>query len=241
METPFRDKLEAADVAKMPAEYQDLLKRVLAIQADCEIGGPHLYVKTILPTAPTKVDQLIVARTAAEEADHYRKVARLAGDIGLDVSGILSRPNRERYVNAFRGEITSWEEFAVFGFLIDRVGRYQLEEFIGCSFAPLDRILPEVITEELGHIDYGQNKTAEFAARGGAAKERIQKVVDGWYVKALDMFGRTGSRRSERYRHWGLKRRTNAEAREQYIGEVKPLIEAMGLSVPDPTVGREFV
>ena len=241
METPFTDKLEAADVAKMPAEYQDLLKRVLAIQADCEIGGPHLYVKTMLPAAPTKVDQLIVARTAAEEADHYRKVARLAGDIGLDVSFILSRPNRERYVNAFRGEITSWEEFAVFGFLIDRVGRYQLEEFVGCSFAPLDRILPDIVTEELGHIEYGMNKTAELAAKGGASKERVQKIVDTWYVKALDMFGRTGSRRSERYRHWGLKRRTNADARAEYIREVNPLIEAMGLRVPDPSAGREFV
>ena len=96
METPFNDKIESADVAKMPAEYQSLLRRVLAIQADCEIGGPHLYVRSILPTAPSKVDALIVARTAAEEADHYRKVARLAGEIGEDVSGLLSRPNRER-------------------------------------------------------------------------------------------------------------------------------------------------
>ena len=41
---PFRDKVEAHEAAKMPAEYQTLLKRVLRIQADCEIGGPHLYV-----------------------------------------------------------------------------------------------------------------------------------------------------------------------------------------------------
>src|SRR5215470_4548345 len=241
METPFTDKIESADVAKMPAEYQSLLKRVLAIQADCEIGGPHLYVRSILPAAPTKVDALIVARTAAEEADHYRKVARLAGEIGEDVSGLLSRPNRERYVNAFRGTITSWEEFAVFGFLIDRVGRYQLEEFIGCSYAPLERLLPDVINEELGHIDYGHTKTAEFAARGGRAKERIQGVIDAWYPKALDMFGNTNSRRSERYRHWGLKRRTNAQARAEYIAEVDPLIRAMGVTVPDPNIGREFV
>src|SRR5919201_3391758 len=140
MDKPFTDKVESADVAKMPAEYQELLRRVLRIQADCEIGGPHLYVRNILPTAPSKIDQLIVARTAAEEADHYRKMARLAGELGQDVSFLLSRPNRERYVNAFRGEITSWEEFAVFGFLIDRVGRYQLEEFIGGSYVPLDRI-----------------------------------------------------------------------------------------------------
>src|SRR5438093_13102011 len=98
MDTPFTDKIESADVAKMEAEYQDLLKRVLAIQADCEIGGPHLYVRTILPTAPSKVDQLIVARTGAEEADHYRKVARLAGWVGLDLSHVRSRPKPETYV-----------------------------------------------------------------------------------------------------------------------------------------------
>jgi 1,2-phenylacetyl-CoA epoxidase catalytic subunit len=68
----------------MDAEYQDLLGRVLTLRADCEIGGPHLYVKDMLPSAPTKMDQLIVARTAAEEIDHYRKIARVADDIGTD-------------------------------------------------------------------------------------------------------------------------------------------------------------
>lgn len=241
MDKPFTDKVEAADLPKMPAEYQALLKRVLAIQADCEIGGPHLYVRNILPAAPTKLDQLIVARTAAEEADHYRKVARLAGDVGVDVSYLLSRPNRERYVNAFRGEITTWEDFAVFGFLIDRVGRYQLEEFLGGSYAPLARILPDIITEELAHIEYGQNKTAEFAAAGGASTEKIQEAVSAWYPKALDMFGSSNSPRSERYRAWGIKRRTNSQARQEYMREVDPLIKAMGLTVPDPNVGREFV
>jgi hypothetical protein len=55
----FRDKIELKDFDKMDAEYKDLLGRVLAIQADCEIGGPHLYVKDMLPTAPTKLDQLV--------------------------------------------------------------------------------------------------------------------------------------------------------------------------------------
>jgi 1,2-phenylacetyl-CoA epoxidase catalytic subunit len=44
-----------------------------------------------------------------------------------------------------------------------------------------------------------------------------------------------------RYRHWGLKRRANVQAREEYIRETDPLIRAMGLRVPDPSVGREFV
>src|SRR2546425_9888841 len=111
MDTPFTDKIESADVAKMPAEYQVLLKRVLAIQADCEIGGPHLYVRSILPDAPTKGDRLIVARTAPEEADHYRKVAPLAGEGGEGVSPLPSRPHRERHRNPFPGNLPSREDF----------------------------------------------------------------------------------------------------------------------------------
>jgi ring-1,2-phenylacetyl-CoA epoxidase subunit PaaA len=237
----FTDKVELKDFEKMDPEYQDLLGRVLAIQADCEIGGPHLYLEQILPNAPTKLDQLIVARTAAEEIDHYRKIARIAGDIGVDVSFVLSRSNQERFVESFRGQITTWEDFAVFGFLIDRVGRYQLEEFLDCSYTPLEKILPDVHKEEAGHIDFGTNMTSELAAKGGESKEKAQKAIDFWYVKGLDMFGKSESYRSERYRHWGLKRRANAHARQDYTNEVNPLIEQMGLQIPDPNKNRLYI
>ncbi len=237
----FKDKVELKDFEKMDPEYQDLLKRVLTIQSDCEIGGPHLYVDTMLPTAPTKIDQLVVARTAAEEIDHYRKIARLAGDIGLDVSFVLSWPNKKRYVEAFRGKITTWEDYAVFGALIDRIGHYQLEEFIDCTYTPLERILPDIIKEEAGHIDFGMNKTAELASKDEKTKQKVQKSLDYWYVKALDMFGRSKSKRSERFIYWGLKQRPNEEARKQYIKEVKPIIEGWGLKVPDPNKGRLYM
>ncbi len=237
----FTDKIELKDLDKMDAEYRDLLGRVLTIQADCEIGGPHLYVERMLPQAPTKLDQLIVARTAAEEIDHFRKVARVAGDMGVDVSFVLSQPNEKRFVDSFRGLITTWEDNAVFGFLIDRVGRYQLEEFYGCSYLPLQRILPDIVTEELGHIDYGYNKTRELLGRGDEQKARVQKAVDNWYVRALDMFGRTGSQRAERYRFWGLKRRTNEQARGDYIKEVNPILLELGLAIPDPLRGRRYL
>ena len=237
----FTDKVEAKDFEKMDPEYQDLLRRIITIQSDCEIGGPHLYVEKMLPNAPTKLDQLLVARTAAEEVDHYRKFARLAGDIGLDVSFVLSQPNQKRYVEAFRGSITTWEDFAVFGFLIDRIGHYQLDEFVGGSYAPIEPLLPDIIQEELGHIDYGANKTRELVEKGDESREKVQKALDYWYVKGLDMFGRSESKRSERYCHWGIKRRTNAQARDAYMKEVEPLIEEMGLKVPDPLKGRKYL
>lgn len=173
----FTDTIELKDFEKMDPEYKDLLKRIVTIQADCEIGGPHLYVKDMLPAAPSRVERLIVARTTAEEVDHYRKMARIAGDVGVDLSPLLSRPNRERYVDAFRGRISTWEDYAVFGFLIDRIGRYQLEEFIGCSYAPLDRVLPNVLKEEEGHIDHGTSKTAELAAKGGSRRSGSRRCL----------------------------------------------------------------
>ena len=237
----LEEKIERNALEAMPEEYQQLLGRVLTIQADCEIGGPHLYVKDMLLTAPTKVNQLLVARTAAEEMDHYRKIAGLAGEIGVDTSFLLSIPNQKRYLEAFRGLISSWEDFAVFGFLIDRVGRFQLEEFLDCSYLPLQRILPEILKEEMGHVGFGTNQTADMALKGGEQKEKIQRSIDFWYVKALDMFGRSDSERSNRYCHWGLKRRSNTQARREFQQEVEPLIQQMGLVVPDPVAGRQYL
>ncbi len=237
----FREQVELKDIENMNPEYRELLGRVVTIQADCEIGGPHLYVKDILPSAPTKADQLVVARTAAEELDHYRKIARVAGDMGIDVSFVVSWPNQKRYLDAFRGIIKTWEDFSVFGFLIDRVGRYQLEEFNGCTYKPLERILPQIMKEEIGHVGYGQSKTTEMAAKGDEARDKVQKALDFWYVKALDMFGRSDSTRDQRYLYWGLKKRSNAQAREEFIQEVNPLIQKIGLQIPDPLQGRQYV
>jgi ring-1,2-phenylacetyl-CoA epoxidase subunit PaaA len=184
---------------------------------------------------------LIVARTAAEELDHFRKIARVAGEIVVDVSHVLSWPNHKRYLDAFRGSIETWEDFAVFGFLIDRVGRYQLEEFFGCTYRPLEDILPQVLKEEIGHVGYGESKTAELAAKGEESREKVQGSLDFWYIKALDMFGRSDSTRDQRYIYWGLKRRTNAQAREEFIREVDPLILKLGLKVPDPLKGRQYL
>jgi len=234
------DKIDAKDFPKMSDEYKDLVTRVLAIQADCEIGGPHLYVDKLLPGAPDATKRLVVARTAAEEVDHFRKVMEVAAGIGLDLTYLLRRSNQERAVDAFRGEITTWEDYAVFGFLIDRIGRYQMEEFAGCTYAPLDAICPGILSEELGHIENGRQFTAELANGTQDERHRVQEAVNRWYPKGLDMFGHSGSWRAERYMEWGLKRRPNEQAREQYIAEVNPLIEELGLQVPDPEANRKF-
>jgi len=156
------------------------------------------------------------------------------------VSHVLRWSNQERYLEAFRTTIETWEDFAVFGFLIDRVGKYQLDEFLPCSYKPLERAVESMLGEEESHIRFGTMETARLALKGSESRERVQRALDHWYVKGLDMFGKSESHRSDRFRYWGLKRRTNEEARREYMAEVNPIIVKMGLDVPDPHAGRLF-
>jgi len=55
------------------------------------------------------------------------------------------------------------------------------------------------------------------------------------------MFGRSDSERSNRFCHWGLKKRSNSQARWEFKKEVDPIIQSMGLSVPDPIEGRKYL
>lgn len=240
----FTDKIEAADFPGMPEEYRDLLIRVLRIQADCEIGGPHLYVREWLLTAPSAEDQWKVAKTAAEEIDHFHKMNRLLNELGYDASDRLFIEKPDRYVDAFRGSMPTWADWAVFGMLIDRVGQYQLDEFVECSYLPLARLLPpydsQIIDEERGHVNFGMLKVADLSTTDEGRAD-VQRAVNHWYVTGLDMFGRSESKRDERYLEWGLKRRPNREAREQYIQEVNPILEKLGLEIPDPLEGRKFL
>ena len=234
----FTDRVSTPDeFEKMPEEYRELLTRVLRIQADCEIGGPHLYVSNWVLTAPTADDQWRMSRIAAEEIDHFRKMNRLLKLIGSSADDRLWVDKEERYVDAFKREMPSWADIAIFGLLIDRVGEYQLDEFTDCSFEPLNKALPAILAEEKGHVSFGLYKCRDLIDQGRA--DEVQAAVDRWYPEALDMFGNANSKRDHKYIRWSLKRRTNQQAREQYIAEAEPIIRQLGLVVPDVSGRRQ--
>ena len=237
----FTDKVAPKDFPKMSPEYRDLLTRLLTIQADCEIGGPHIYVDHWTLRAPTVDDQWKVAKIAMEEIDHCRKMLRLLSLIEIDRSDILTRPRSKREVDAFKEDMPTWADFAAFGFLIDKVGEYQLDEMVGSSYVLMDDYLPTILREEKGHVAYGEQQLQKLVESGDEGRAQAQAAVHRWYITGLDMFGLSGSARTERYIEWGLKRRTNEEARRQYIEEMEPKIAAMGLIVPDRLQGRKYL
>src|SRR3982074_2038737 len=224
----------------MPEAYRELLTRLLVIQADCEIGGPHIYVDHWTLRAPTVDDQWRVAATPVEEENHSPHFLLKLGVIRLAHPDILFRPRAKREVDAFKVDMPEWGDFAAFGFLIDKVGEYQLDEMVGSSYLPTDDVLPTILREEKGHVAYGEQQLQKMMETPDG-KIAAQRAIDKWYVVGLDMFGRSESARDERYIEWGLKKRTNGKMREDYTAEMDPKIEALGLRVPDKLAGRKYL
>jgi len=172
-----------------------------------------------------------MSRIAAEEVDHFRKINRLLKLIGSSADDRLWVDREKRYVDAFKSEMPSWADIAVFGLLIDRVGEYQLEEFRDSSFEPLNQALPPILQEEKGHVSFGVHKAKDLIDQG--RKDELQAAIDRWYPEALDMFGSANSKRVAKYIKWGLKRRTNEQARQQYKGEADAVLRELGVDIPD--------
>ena len=236
----FTDKIEAKDFAKMPQEYKDLLIKVLTIQSDSELGGPHLYVESWILNAPTAEDQMMLAKTAAEEIDHHRKFVKCLAELNVDVSDQIKLRRQDRMLEIFRDPLETWADMGCFGTFIDRVGGYHLEDFGDCSYLPVSRIIPQILKEEQQHIAHGI-RILDNLCKSEEGKAQVQKSLDKMYPRCLDMFGVTGSKRSEQYREWGIKKRTNAEARTQYRAEALKIINRFGLTEPDPLKNRRYV
>jgi len=226
----------------IPDEYRDLLTRLLWIQADTEtyILAPKGWAQYahIADLAPTMEDRASVAHYLAEECRHGHIFYRLLKDLGVEVTEADFEGPRELYV--FEKWLESWTEFAIFNFLADRAGRFQAEEWIDSSYLPLARVAPAVVKDETGHGDQGYRNLQKIC-QTEAGHAEAQRILGEWYPVALDMFGSSASKRSLRYIEFGLKRRTNEEARLAFIGEVVPLIESLGLSVPDEKANRKFL
>jgi ring-1,2-phenylacetyl-CoA epoxidase subunit PaaA len=236
----FNDKIEAKDFEKMPQEYKDLFIKVMTIQADSELGGPHLYVEKWVLAAPTAEDQMMLAKTAAEEIDHHRKFVKILAELNVDVSYQLKNKSKDRILEIFREPLDTWGAMGCFGTFIDRVGGYHLEDFSECSYLPIARIIPQILKEERQHIAHGIQILTKLC-QTPEGKAEAQKALDHMYPRALDMFGVTGSKRSDDFVRWGIKKRTNEEGRKQYIAEAQALIKQFGLTEPDQMKGRRFV
>ncbi len=238
-------KYETAE--ELEPEMAKLIVKLMVVQADTEFASIQQH-RPWLDTAPTLEDRWIESRIVADEARHGLQACRILRDFGEDgqryIDELLAKREGEHKLDAFNMKFDTWADVGAFTCFVDRVGVYQLRAFQECSYGPLARAMPLMLSEEQLHLNFGASvlrRMVQDGPRYAGSKEEAQAAVRKWYPRALDMFGHSNSATSRRAIEFGLKRWTNEEARARYIQEVAGLTGKMGLELPDEQFDRHVL
>jgi ring-1,2-phenylacetyl-CoA epoxidase subunit PaaA len=231
--------------AALPAEYKDLLVRMLSIQSRIEseymLAADRTLMKP-LAMAPTPEDKAEYAAFWSDEVRHASYWMKLLDDLGVKVDDAFMASPMPIYIFEMRDQAQDWIEYGLFSFFADRQGAYMGYEWVGCSYEPLAKIADRVHREELGHAAFGYRIMRRVMQRDPEhAREQIIHHLKKWYPAGLDMFGKSGSKRQNDYLRWGLRKRSNEQMRDDFISEVNNLLTKLGIPVPDPTAGRRYL
>lgn len=234
----------------MSDEYYDLLTNLMLQQADSELAGAFGYVPWIMK-APTTEEMLVVSNITRDEVRHARAMFRILEELHVpvedhvheqdftfridnpDVDLGAQRAAKDSRVNIFYYPIKSWADFVMFNFCMDRGAGHQLEDVKESTYGPWQREIGRIFREEMSHVGHGDYWVKKMATEGGAAKEEIQKALELWYPRTMNIFGKPRTVKNDLYRKYGIKRRTNDEVRAAFSAEVKANCDAWGLNLPE--------
>ncbi len=238
---PTKPRMYKTDDPEMPEEFRQFMIKLLKYAHVENNGNPH-YKQLVadiayagLRHAPSGREMMIEAEIVKQEVSHGELVADIIRSLGED-------PYNDKPVGqyAFKIPLACWCDVAWFHMLIDRVGLYVGIEWLGSTYEPLARVSDRLEKDEIFHATSGFKYLQEIVKDPGGRAE-AQDLLHKWWPAALDMFGRSTSKNSEIYVKWGIKRKSNEELRQQYIAETVPLIEQLGLEVPDHLAKRRFL
>jgi len=238
-------KYETAE--ELPTDMRKLVIKLMVVQADTEFASIQQH-RPWLDQAPTLEDRWIESRIVADEARHGLQACRILRDFGEEgqryIDELLAKREGEHKLDAFNMKFDRWSDVGAFTCLVDRVGVYQLRAFQECSYGPLARAMPLMLSEEQLHLNFGASVLRRMVQDGRkyyGSSEEAQEAVRKWYPRALDMFGHSNSETSRRAIEWGLKRWTNEEARARFIQEVHTLLAPYHIDLPSPEFDRRVL
>lgn len=221
-------------------QAQHLLGAIRA-QASTEFGSIQQHRLT-LARAQEEEEQIWVLRMMAEELRHGYQMLHLLVDDDWScqtsqssadmVEEILSMQTGSHVLGAFNIDFDSFVDNIVFCGLIDRVGKYQLAMQKISAYAPMAESMPQMLREEAFHLATGVVPMRRWMTKAAEGEvfvtvEMLQKVINKWLPRGLEMFG--DERGGGSNVRMGLKPMKNAEAQSDYYDEVAKLVDDLNM------------
>ena len=238
---PFGDHYGEPVWQEVPGEHRNALRRLIVTQGDTEPASVEQQ-RMLGKSAPSLYDLRNLFQVNVEEGRHlWAMVYLLHTYFGRDgreeAEALLERrsgdADKPRILGAFNEPITDWLDFFMFTMFTDRDGKYQLLSLAESGFDPLARSCTFMLTEEAHHMfvgDTGVNRIVQRTCelmkadpnedvrdQGGIPLDMIQRHLNFWFTRSLDLFGGEVSTNAANYFAAGLKGRAHEEKYEDHV------------------------
>jgi 1,2-phenylacetyl-CoA epoxidase catalytic subunit len=223
----------------IPAEFSELLIRMLTHHLENSTNPAYTQLlaslwERCMTLAPEEKLKTTFAKLMQQEVEHGVITSRILAGLGV---GPIEQPIKQ-YL--FHLPIDTFCDMAYFNALGDRVGCYIGETWDDVPYEPLLSVADRLHKDEVFHATFGMANLRRVCSTPEGLAEADEKIKV-WWPAALDMFGRSDSAFSDAYVRWGLRKLNNEELRQQYVSDTRPMLEAIGISVPEDTANRRFL
>ena len=172
-----------------------------------------------------------------DEAGHGLYLYSAAQTLGITREEMTDQliEGRARYSSIFNYHTPTWADMGAIGWLVDGAAICNQVPLCRASYGPYGRAMVRICKEESFHQRQGFEILLELSKGTPEQKRMAQDAVDRWYWPSLLMFGPPddASPNSARSMAWKIKRFSNDDLRQRFVGMCVPQFEALGLECPD--------
>jgi ring-1,2-phenylacetyl-CoA epoxidase subunit PaaA len=261
--SPARHEMSAEDAARRDAEGQAYFDKVMAEDSRIEPRDwmPPAYRKTLLrqisqhahseiigmqpeanwiSRAPSLKRKAILMAKVQDEAGHGLYLYSAAETLGQPRDQMMQdlMDGRAKYSSIFNYPARTWADMGAIGWMVDGAAIANQVPLCRASFGPYGRAMVRVCKEESFHQRQGFEILLELSHGTPEQKQMAQDAVNRWYAPALMMFGPPDddSPNSKQSMAWNIKRFSNDELRNRFVGMMMEQVKVLGLTLPDKDI-----
>jgi ring-1,2-phenylacetyl-CoA epoxidase subunit PaaA len=221
----------------MPAAYRKTLIRQISQHAHSEIIGMQPEGNWIT-RAPSLKRKAILMAKVQDEAGHGLYLYSAAQTLGITRDEMTQQliDGKARYSSIFNYPTPTWADMGAIGWLVDGAAICNQVPLCRASYGPYGRAMVRICKEESFHQRQGFEILLTLMQGTPEQRAMAQDAVDRWYWPSLMMFGPPDdeSPNSAQSMAWKIKRFSNDELRQRFIGMLVPQAEVLGVTLPDP-------
>jgi 1,2-phenylacetyl-CoA epoxidase catalytic subunit len=219
------------------AELFRTVLTVAVVQTDTENGSSQIQAPALHLMKHPEHRRLLWEVILQEQLHFYHGLKIVQGLESQRAHEMLLWDIGQHRLSAFNKVIRSEMELGVFCCLVDRVGKHQLAQWLGSTYAPLRQFGERYWNDEIFHINAGF-RIIENLLHGPekiAMHDLLEELLFDWVPDILAMFGKEkGSATEQLALETGIKWMTNSETRQRYYDrELLPLSQRWRVKIPD--------